>query len=246
MKTRWTLFKLFIGLLIFGFLVSFSAIRHSNKEITHVRVKIDDESGQRFINDSVVRRILKANPLEIQNLTLGSLDVAKVEKHLDENPFIQKSNVFQEVDGGLNILIQQKKPILRINTTADEYYLSDDLRRIPLSNLYSSEVLLVAGDVVEEDYLGLSQLSNYIMADKLLKKHIIAVKKVSPNSFILLVNKGEYIIEFGELENFEKKFDKLKLFYEQYLGDVGLNYYEKISLKFKNQIVATKTKSDEK
>lgn len=246
MRNRWTLLKFGIGLLVFGFLVSFSAIRHSNKNINEIRVKIDDESGQRFINDSVVRKILNTEPLRVNTLTLGSLDVAKVEKYLDENAFVQKSHVFKEVDGGLNILIQQKKPILRINTIADEYYLSEDLRPIPLSNLYSSEVLLVAGDIIDEDYLGLSQLSEYIKADNLLKKHIIAVKKVSPNSFILLVNKGEYIIEFGELENFEKKFDKLKLFYDQYLGEVGLNYYETISLKFKNQIVATKRKSDEK
>ena len=79
-----------------------------------------------------------------------------------------------------------------------------------------------------------------------MKKHIIAVKKEEPNSFILLVNKGDYVIEFGELKNIESKFEKLKLFYDEYLGKVGLNYYERINLRFNNQIVATKRINDEK
>src|SRR5690625_5807572 len=85
-----------------------------------------------------------------------------------------------------------------------------------------------------------------IKADKLLKNHVIAMRKEAPNSFNLLINKGDYIIEFGELERIEEKFENLKLFYEQYLGKVGLDYYEKINLKFNNQIVATKRERDRK
>src|SRR5690606_571913 len=116
---------------------------------------------------------------------------------------------------------------------------------IPLSSLYSAEVMLVGGNIEESDFEGLKELIKFISADKLLKKHIIAVKKQQPNSFILLVNKGDYVIEFGELKDFDKKFEKLKLFYKQYLGKVGMNYYKTINLKFNNQIVATKRNSDE-
>lgn len=246
MKTRWTLIKMILGILILGFLVSFSAIRHAGKTLKEIRIHIDNESGLRFINDSLVTRIIEGKPLYVRTVNLGSLDVAKVERALDEDPFVKKAHVFQEVDGGLNVKIEQEIPVLRVNTGTDEYYLSEELAKIPLSNLYASEVLLVGGRIDEDDYLALSELSKFIKVDKLLTKHIIAVKKQAPNSFILLVNKGDYIIEFGELENFEDKFKRLKLFYDQYLGEVGLDYYEKISLKFNNQIVATKRKSDEK
>ena len=246
MKTKWTLLKMILGILILGFLVSFSAIRHAGKTLKEVRIQIDNDSGLRFINDSLVSKIIDGKPLYVRTVNLGSLDVAKVEQTLDANPFVKKAQVHQEVDGGLNVKIEQEIPVLRINTGTDEYYLSEELAKIPLSNLYSSEVLLIGGSIGEDDYLSLRELSEYIKADKLLTKHIIAVKKQAPNSFILLVNKGDYIIEFGELENFEDKFKRLKLFYDQYLGDVGLDYYEKISLKFNNQIVATKRKSDEK
>ena len=246
MKAKWMLLKAFLGCLLFSFLVSFSAIRHACKPLTDIKITVDHESGKYFVNDSLVRKIVDGKQLRVSQVPLGNMDVAEVERILNRNSFIEKSEVFQDIDGTMRIQINQETPIARINTGDDEFYLSENLAKVPLSHLYSAEVLLVGGQIDEEDFEGLKNLSQFITADKLLKKHIIGVKKERPNSFILLVNKGDYVIEFGELKNFEEKFEKLKLFYDQYLGKVGMNYYEKINLRFKNQIVATKRINDEK
>ena len=77
-------------------------------------------------------------------------------------------------------------------------------------------------------------------ADDLLKNHIIAIQKVGQRSFNLIVNTGNYYIELGTLNNFEQKLHNLKLFYNQYIDFIGTEDYEKLSLKFVNQVVATK------
>jgi len=246
MRTKWTLLKTVLGVAILIFLVSFSAKRHACKPVTDVKIKVDHESGKFFVNDSLVRKVLDGKQIRVREVALGNMKVDQVENILDRNSFVKKSQVFQDINGELNVSIHQETPVARINTGVDEYYLSEDLTKMPLSTLYSTEVLLVGGEIEEEDYEGIRSLTKFISADKLLKKHIIAVKKEEPNSFILLVNKGDYVIEFGELKNFESKFEKLKLFYDQFLGKVGLNYYERINLRFNNQIVATKRINDEK
>lgn len=246
MKIKWRLLKTAIGILVLAFLVSFSAKRHACKPVSEIKIKVDHESGKYFVNDSLVRKVVEGKQIRISSQALGNIDVAKVEEVLDRNSFVNKSQVFRDVDGVMKIQINQETPVARVNTGVDEFYLSEQLTEIPLSNLYAAEVLLVGGNIEESDYAGLKELSSFISADKLLKKHIIAVKKEEPNSFILLVNKGDYVIEFGELKNIESKFEKLKLFYDEYLGKVGLNYYEKINLRFNNQIVATKRINDEK
>lgn len=245
MKAKLTLLKTILGLLLLAFLVSFSAHRHSSKEVQNVHIKIDHESGIYFVNDSLVRKILDNKELKVDQTPIGNLNIAKIENTLDNSSFIKKSEVFQDINGEMQLNIIQEKPVARINTGANEFYLTADLMEIPLSNLYAAEVMLVGGQITPEDYEGLNALISYIAADKLLKKHIIAIKKQKPNSFILLINKGDYVIEFGELEDFENKFEKLKLFYNQHLGKVGMQYYKTINLKFNNQIVATKRNSDE-
>jgi len=246
MKIKWRLLKTALGILLLAFLVSFSAKRHACKPVSDIKIKVDHESGKYFVNDSLVRKVIDGKQIRISSQALGNIDVAKVEEVLDRNSFVSKSQVFRDVDGIMRIQISQETPVARVNTGIAEFYLSEKLTEIPLSNLYAAEVLLVGGNIEESDYAGLKELSSFISADKLLKKHIIAVKKEEPNSFILLVNKGDYVIEFGELKNIESKFEKLKLFYDEYLGKVGLNYYKRINLRFNNQIVATKRINDEK
>lgn len=245
MKAKLTILKAFLGVAILAFLVSFSAQRHACKDLNAIKIKIDHESGTYFVNDSLVRLLIDGKDLKVSQIPLGNMDISQVEKALDKSSFIKKSEVFQDINGEMLINITQETPFARINTGTDEYYLTKELTKIPLSNLYSAEVVLVGGKIEEEDFEGLKELMMFITADKLLKKHIIAVKKQQPNSFILLVNKGDYVIEFGELKDFDKKFEKLRLFYNQYLGKVGMNYYKTINLKFNNQIVATKRNSDE-
>lgn len=245
MKMKIKLVKLLFGVLLFIFLVSFSAKRHACKPVSDIQITIDHSSKNRFVNDELIRKILDGKALKVSSMPLGNLDIFKIEKTLNQNPFIKEAQVYKDVDGKLQVKIKQKMPIMRVNTGNEEYYLSDELTKIPLSNLYSAEVILAGGAIEKSDFEGLKMLLDFVSADKLLKKHIIAVKKEGPNSFILLVNKGDYIIEFGELNNFDEKFEKLKLFYDQYLSKVGMDYYSKINLKFNNQIVATKRKNDE-
>lgn len=245
MKAKITILKAFLGVAVLAFLVSFSAQRHACKELKDIKIKIDHESGTYFVNDSLVRILIDGNKLKVSDIPLGNLNISEVEQTLNKSSFIKKSEVFQNINGEMSVEITQETPIARVNTGDDEYYLTKEFTKIPLSNLYSAEVVLVGGKIQEEDFEGLKELMMFISADKLLKKHIIAVKKQQPNSFILLVNKGDYVIEFGELKDFDKKFEKLKLFYKQYLGKVGMNYYKTINLKFNNQIVATKRNSDE-
>lgn len=245
MKAKLTILKAFLGVAILAFLVSFSAQRHACKDLKEIKIQIDHESGTYFVNDSLVRLLIDGNKLKVSEIPLGNMNISQVEHALDKSSFVKKAEVFQDINGEMLIEIIQETPFARINTGSDEYYLTKELTRIPLSNLYAAEVMLVGGRIEEEDFKGLKELLSFIEADKLLKKHIIAVKKQQPNSFILLVNKGDYVIEFGELKDFENKFEKLKLFYKQYLGKVGMNYYKTIDLKFNNQIVATKRNSDE-
>lgn len=245
MKTKLKILKLFLGIAVFIFLVSFSAKRHACKPVADVLIMVDHSSENRFVNDELIRNLLDGKELRVSSTPLGNLNIRKIENTLNGSPFVKKSQVFKDVDGNLSVKINQKTPIMRVNTGVEEYYLSDQLTKIPLSNLYSAQVLLAGGPIEKSDFSGLKGLSEAISADKLLKKHIIAVKKVEPNSFNLFVNKGNYIIEFGELRDFDEKFEKLKLFYDQYLDKVGLDYYSKINLKYENQIVATKRKNDE-
>lgn len=49
---------------------------------------------------------------------------------------------------------------------------------------------------------------------------------------------GDHIIELGDVDNFERKLQKMRAFYEQVLVKNSWDKYDVISLKYNNQVIA--------
>lgn len=245
MKTKLKVFKVFLGLVLLGVLVGFSVQRNACRKVKAFNINIEHQNNNYFLNDSVVKDILDDPKQPILKTPIGNLDLFELERKINESPYIDTAELSKDLYGNLNLAIKQKEPVARVNTERDEFYITKDGKRMPLSNVYSAPVLMVAGNVKENEYQGLSEMVQFINEDNLLKNHIIGIQKVGQRSFNLIANNGNYIIELGTLNNFERKLNNLKLFYNQFLDIEELNIYKEISIKFVNQVVATKINENE-
>ncbi len=226
----------FLGFLVLsGFMIR----RNQERAVVKVYSKNSSKEGSDFINDSIVRLMI-TKKMKLDSVKIKDVKVDSIEGWLSQNPFVKKADVYKTPKGELVTEVVQKKPVVRIKDRVSEYYLTDEYDKIPLSEVYTINALLVEGKIDSVDYKPLVDLVLFINGDNLLKKNITGIQKERKNSFILKINKGDFDIGFGNLENFEEKFTKLKLFYEQYLSKMGLNQYKRINLQYKNQIVAEK------
>jgi cell division protein FtsQ len=48
---------------------------------------------------------------------------------------------------------------------------------------------------------------------------------------------GNQVIEFGDAEDIEEKFNKISLFYEEIIPSKGWNAYSRVNVKYKDQII---------
>jgi cell division protein FtsQ len=83
-------------------------------------------------------------------------------------------------------------------------------------------------------------MADFIRNDSLWKVQIAQIFVVSPTNFELIPKVGKHKIIFGDVNDMELKFEKLKVFYEKGLNKTGWNEYFEINLKYNNQIVCTK------
>lgn len=240
MRVNWMIIKILVLLTLLGLLIGATHHRNQSRLIKKTNIAINHKQGNYFVNDSVVLRTFDSGLQPLQKTTINKLKINELEKWLQQNPYIEQANVYANLNAEVTTTIEQKIPIARIKNKQDEFYLTKDAERIPLSGMHSAKVILVQGNITPNDYQELAHFINYINADKLLKKHIVGIQKQSINLFTLNVNWGKYKIELGSLKNIEKKLNNLKIFYRQQLPKVGAEYYSKINLGLNNQIVATK------
>lgn len=234
------------GIIVLAFLVSFSVVHNAVRPVDKLAVKFSSENANYFLNDSIIRNIVSKEDKDIMSLTLSEVDVEKLEDKVAKSPYVDSVEVNKDVKGTINFDIKTNVPIARVSTPKGEFYISTNGQKMPLSKLNSAVVLLISGDVQEYEFEDLSNFVKAIKEDELLNNHIIGIEKVNKRSYNLIVNTRNFYIEFGTLNNFDRKLSNLKLFYDQYIDFIGTDEYEKLSLKFINQVVATKrTKQDE-
>ena len=160
----------------------------------------------------------------------------------------------------VKVNIQQRRPVIRILTSADEsYYIDEEATLMPLSENYTVKVLVANGNITEsygrfykkkiadttltkKSILDeLYAMANYINRDEFWKAQITQIYVNEDREIEIVPLVGDQKIIFGDTTAMDEKFKKLKIFYKEGMNTIDCwNKYATINLKYKNQIVCTK------
>lgn len=227
-----------------------------------IKVNILDETNNFFIEEADVLTMLRDKGEKIIGNDINSIDVNKLEEFLLLHPSVKNANVHRTLQGNIEIEIIQRNPILRIiNKNRESFYVDEAGKIMPLSDKYTAHVLIASGNInlnytkliaaqranigdksVDNSntiLLDLNQLAGYIYRDEFWRAQIEQIY-VSGSDFELIPRVGTHIIEFGSIENYEKKFRNLKALYTQGLPKTGWNKYRTINLRYDNQVICIK------
>jgi cell division protein FtsQ len=80
----------------------------------------------------------------------------------------------------------------------------------------------------------------YVVGNDFWQAQIKQIHVDRNEELILTPLVGNQLIEFGTAENYREKLRNLMAFYEEVLTNSNWNKYERINLKYNNQIIAKK------
>ncbi len=193
-----------------------------------------------------------------------NIEVPLLEKVLNSHPAIEKAEVSRDLNGEVKIEITQRTPIVRvINRDGESYYLDSQSKLMPLNANYTARVIIANGEIFEPYARRFEFSVNQIKKSKLYKElsvlddildvatYISKDSSLAPLIQQIYINKekeielfpaiGNQKIIFGNAENVNEKFNKLKLFYTQGLNKSDAwTKYSIINIKYKNLVVCTK------
>ena len=221
------------------FLFSFTSYRNSTRKLKKSTV-VFIGNNLPFVKQETVNKLLIENNKDAQSIGKDKLDLNKLEKSLNKQEMIEKSDVFVSIDGVLKAVVKQKTPIARVFNGEDSFYIDYKGNTMPLSTNFTARVPLVTGEINKKNNKDLADLFRIIYDDAFLKKNIIGVQ-IMPNGSLLMLNRNfNYQIDFGRIMNVEDKFKNYKAFFQKAVLDSSLYKYKKIDLRFSQQVVCTK------
>lgn len=237
---------LFIGtLLIVVYLVLATTVL-TDKPINEVCRKMEfavkDTANPGLITQDKVTELLRQKGQYPVGKKMESIQSKVIEKVLCAHPLIGNAECYKTPGNKVCIEITQRIPVLRImSNNGDNYYIDSKGQIIPSGINCLIHLAIVTGDVKKSFAMKeLYRFGLFLQNNRFWESQIEQINVMSENEIELIPRVGDHVIFLGKLDNFEEKLNKLKIFYEQALNQVGWNKYARISLEFGNQIICTK------
>jgi cell division protein FtsQ len=245
----WPVFFTVLGLTSTLLLIGFANKGNDRSVCNKVIITIDNQLNNHFIDDNDVMSMITNGYTEvIEGAAYRDINVRTLENRVTNNSYVKEAEVFRDLKGNLLINVLLRRPVARVvQYDGPDAYIAEDGAILPVSDKFSSRVVLISGAVSKEivsldninktDYTQLFELINHINVDNFWKAQIAQIVIQDNKEIKLLPQVTKQYIEFGDLNHIENKFSRLKIFYKEILPRKGWNSYSRVNVKYKNQII---------
>ena len=216
---------------------AFASHRFKSRELNDVSIRFTG-NNEPLISLKNVNKLLIQSKDTSEILILENLDLNKSEFRLVENAMIRAAEVSVTLDGRLEAVVEQRKPIARIISDYDQY-LDEDNLLMPLSNEHTVRVPLIFGfeEKFQDDIYG---LVNDLRSDTLLENAFSSIVIDKQKGYILIPRAYDYEVILGSVKEQKQKLNKYKAFIAKMNRDKQLDKLKTVDLRYKKQVVTTK------
>jgi len=229
-----------------------AAINMKNtKTCKHYKIEINEKGRPLFIDQKLVLNILTTNGAEkIVGKELVTFDLRKIEDKLKKNPWIKDAQLFFDNNQTLRVNISERVPVARIFTTGgNTFYIDSSCAQLPLAGNISLRLPVFTNFPREKIRMSgpdsalscqIKNLSIYINNHRFWMSDIEQLNITPDKKFEIVPLIGNHTIEFGDGNDYEKKFHRLFIFYKDVLSQTGFDRYAKVDVQYSGQVIGTK------
>jgi cell division protein FtsQ len=242
-----------------GVIVLLVAAVNSRKQQTCKGYDIDingNSDADWFIDKNDVVNVLTGNrSITIKNKKIQSFDLNRLEARLEKEVWIKDAELFFDNNGILKVKIEEREPVSRIfSSLGESFYLDSSGLRLPLSDKMSAKLPVFTGFPGNGKKLRtasdkklikqIKELSLFLLKDTSWMYSISQIDITAAREFEIIPTEGNYIIEFGDGNEIEKKFKRLLLFNKQVLSKTGTDKYERVKVQYDKQVIGVKKENN--
>lgn len=260
MKKYWNILIYFVLIVFIAVSLSFTSDMSRKLLCNDLQIEMKDTLQSGFLSKVDIEKIVLKEESQILGYPIQRINLRKIESQLKKTTYVKEAEVYYDMEGVLHIAITQRKPLLRIMTRYNNSYYIDNEGYIfkPLGG-FTPKILVANGSFSEitnlTDVARISDLSEskgysewhevlklalFINKDKFWNSQIVQIYVDKNGEFELIPRVGAHQIIFGNTDKMEDKLRNLMTLYKQGLQYEGWNKYEKINLKYDNQVICTK------
>ncbi len=242
--------KVAVSVLAISFLIAFSEHKQDGLLCKNIVIELDNTTENHFLDEADIMKLVEGSGQAIKGTSLDHINLKAIETRLKYDKHILDADLFGDLKGNLIVNVELRRPIARIvQENAPDAYIAEDGVIMPVSENYTSRVVLISGGYVktllENEDLNkfeagkqLLELIEFVNEDKFWKAQIAQLDINSSGKITIYPQVTGQIVQFGKAEEIESKFKKLMIFYKEILPQRGWTRYERVNLEYEGQVIA--------
>ena len=231
-----------------------AATRNQNGKLCkEVVVNIKGANAVGYVSKQhILNTISGGRPDLMPGQLIKTFDLQQLEKLLERNLWIRNAELFFDNNDVLHVDVTEREPVARVfRVDGESFYIdelgdelpitNDQVARVPVFTSFPNETTAArTKDSVLKQQV--KEMGQFILKDEFWMAQIDQVN-INNYEFELMPKLGNHIIQFGNAEKIEPKFDRLLLFYKKIMHKTGWNYYSTLDVRYDKQLVALRRDS---
>lgn len=237
-----------LGILVILVSIGFVESKQQAVQVVKVNIRIHDQYDNFFLDDKDILLLMTEGGDEpVIGTSYEDLQLKQLEERVEMHKFIRHAEVSKDLQGNLQVDAWQARPIARIvRSDGADAYISEEGVILPVLERYTARTVLVSGpiaaslmkaDLDKDHYPELLELLQALDADDFWRAQIAQLVVGTDQEIVMYPQVTKQYVQFGKPKDIETKLKKLRIFYERILPAKGWNSYERVNLKYKDQII---------
>ena len=223
---------------------AFNQPDESDNVCREVNIVVSDGAVNGFLDKEEIKMLLQRTRCYPVGDQMSHVDVRAIEEQLLRNPFVSRAQCYKTQTGHVNIVINQRLPVIRVKAdNGDDYYVDEQGKIMPNTRFASN--LVIATGSISRQYAttALKDMGRFLLQSPLWSSQVEQLHVLADGTVEMVPRVGDHIVYLGSPTNLERKLTRLEKFYKYGLSQAGWNKYSYISVEFDNQIICKKKKT---
>lgn len=236
--------KILILSLLFGLVAPLIFYLFSKKEyylIKRVEIVGKTKENQWLMSEVEILNTIAINKTlsESKEIKATQQDIEKIKDALVANPYIRNAFLVAQLNGTLQIELEQIQPLLRIHfSQGKQKILTRDSTLVNIPKGQLQKIPVVTGQIGANMISKLYTLGNYVQENPFWNATVEQIFVNKANEIQFVTNLGHFEILLGNTTNLNNKMNRSEIFIKNVLPSLGWDAYQTIDLRFKKQIIA--------
>jgi hypothetical protein len=248
-----TSFLLVLGILI---LMVWAALKSNDQTCTGISILIHAPEKSELLTKSDISNILKHQNMSCEGKAIKEVDLTSIHKILAQENYIKTVDKVHFLGSKLQIEVTLYDILLEVEPATGQKFLVDvQGTYLPYSPKTGNDIIIATGFIsntfqkkekVSSDNNALYELfsvATLIKTDPFYTELFHKLYVNDNQEIMLYPSVGNLPVRFGNMQDAENKLKTLKYMYQEVLPYMDENAYTQLDVRFKNRIIATKTKS---